>query len=94
MDRPLTKRLTRKDIRQPDLFMDFMGQSARFLAQKKKLVAGIVAGILVILAACWGLNLYQQREKCQAGTPPSGPQPRGVGGISEGGPSLGGISRS
>jgi predicted negative regulator of RcsB-dependent stress response len=62
MDSPSSKRLTRKDIRQPDRFIDLMGKSGRFLAQKKKLVCGVVAGLLVIFAGLWGWSFYQQRE--------------------------------
>lgn len=58
MNRPTTKRLTRKDIRQPDRFIDFMAKSGRFLKEQKKLVAGLV----IVVAALWGWSLYQQRE--------------------------------
>lgn len=59
---PSTKRLTRRDIRRPDRFIDLMGRSVRFLSEKKNFVAGILTGILVISAGLWGWSLYQERE--------------------------------
>jgi len=42
--------------------MDFMGRSARFLTQRKNLIGGILAGVLVISGGLWAWSFYQERE--------------------------------
>ncbi|MFQ5683899.1 MAG: tetratricopeptide repeat protein [Candidatus Binatia bacterium] len=56
------KRLTRKDIRQPDQFITFTSRLFRLFEEYKAVCITAIAGIILISASVWGWSLYRNRQ--------------------------------
>jgi predicted negative regulator of RcsB-dependent stress response len=60
--RPPTKRLSRKEIRKPDQFIDLMGRSYALAVQKKQVLLAAGIAVALILGGLGGWNLYQRKQ--------------------------------
>lgn len=56
------KRLTRKDIRQPDKFVTLTGQLLEVARSHKITIAASLTALLVIALGLWGFQLYRQHQ--------------------------------
>ncbi len=56
------KRLTRKDIRQPDKFVTLTGQLLEIAQSHKITIAAVLTALLVLSLGLWGFQLYKNRQ--------------------------------
>lgn len=56
------KRLTRKDIRQPDKFVTLTGQLLEVAQSHKITIAASLTAVVVFSLGLWGFQLYKQRQ--------------------------------
>ncbi len=61
-----SKRITRKQLRQPDWFQVTSENALEYYDQHKGLVFAALAGLLVLGALIWGWQLFKQRQNLAA----------------------------
>jgi len=61
-----SKRLTRKQLREPDWFQVGLEQALEYFNEHKALVFSGVAGIVILLAAIWGWQLFKENQNVVA----------------------------
>lgn len=61
-----SKRITRKQLRQPDQFQVWTEEAVEYVSQHIGLVAAAVAAVLIIGAAIWGWQIFKERQNVAA----------------------------
>jgi len=61
-----SKRITRKQLRQPDWFQVSSGNALEYFSRHQGLVIAALAGVLLLGAAIWGWQLFKQRQNAAA----------------------------
>ncbi|MGH7852514.1 MAG: tetratricopeptide repeat protein [Candidatus Binatia bacterium] len=60
------RKLSRKELRQPDWFQVASENSLDYFNHHKNVVFGVVAGVLVIAAIVWGWQIFKERQNLAA----------------------------
>ena len=60
------RKLSRKELRQPDWFQVASENSLDYFNHHKNVVFGVVAGVLVIAAIVWGWQIFKERQNIAA----------------------------
>ncbi|HEY7714796.1 MAG TPA: tetratricopeptide repeat protein [Candidatus Binatia bacterium] len=61
-----SKRITRKQLREPDWFQVSTENLIEYVKRHRNLVLGVLAGLLLLGAAMWGLQVFKQRQNVAA----------------------------
>lgn len=61
-----SRRLTRKDLRQPDWFQVATEKAVELYAEHRGKVIAVAAGLVVLLLAVWGWQVFKQRQDAAA----------------------------
>ena len=61
-----SKRITRKQLREPDWFQVTTENVIEFVEGHKSLVLGVLAAVILLGASIWGLQLFKQRQNVAA----------------------------
>ncbi len=61
-----SRRITRKQLRQPDKFQVFSDQALEYFAAHKALMAAAAGAIIIFALALWGWQLFKQRQNVAA----------------------------
>jgi hypothetical protein len=61
-----SKRITRKQLREPDWFQVSTENLIEYVKRHRNLVVGVLAGLLLLGAAMWGLQVFKQRQNVAA----------------------------
>jgi tetratricopeptide (TPR) repeat protein len=56
------KRITRKDLRQPDQFVTLTGRLIDLFEENRRIVLLVVSALIVLSLMLWGWNLYKDRQ--------------------------------
>lgn len=60
------KRITKKELKEPDKFLVFIESSLNFIKNKKKILSGVLSGIIIIVLAGYGVNFYLKTKEKNA----------------------------
>ena len=61
-----SKRLTRKQLREPDWFQDHLEQAVEFFNTHKPLCIAAVAGVIILLGALWAFQQFKASQNAAA----------------------------
>jgi hypothetical protein len=61
-----SKRITRKQLREPDWFQVSTENLIEYVKRHRNLVVGVLAGLLLLGAAMWGLQVFKERQNVAA----------------------------
>lgn len=62
----VSKRLTRKQLREPDWFQDHLEQSVEYFNAHKTLSIAVLMGVIILLAAVWGFQQFKANQNAAA----------------------------
>lgn len=63
----MSEKAERKELKQPDEFQVVAGQAMTWMLEKKNLVLGVVAAVLVIAIGLKGVSVYSESRETKAG---------------------------
>jgi len=61
-----SKRLTRKQLREPDWFQDHLEQAVEYFNAHKALSLSAIAAVIVLIGALWGFQQFKQSQNSAA----------------------------